>query len=135
MKFFKIISTFLLAFLVLASSSSFTIAIHRCCGRIKNISFFTEAERCEIEQGLAICHQSANTLCCEDQTVIHKAQDCKIPLTSIHLDLLTTLDMERPLVLISNIIQPAIVSYLQCSYYDPPRRTVDRTVVQRTFLI
>jgi hypothetical protein len=41
-----------MAFLVLISSSSFMVGIHRCAGEIQNMALLSKAEGCEIEKNL-----------------------------------------------------------------------------------
>lgn len=135
MKFFKTISVFVLAFLVLMSSSSFMVGIHWCEGNIQNVALLSEAEGCEMEKKLPPCHQDRSAPCCEDDTILHQGEGFKAPISQITLSVLPALDLELPQIVVSEII-PSI-TFLQPDYYnyDPPLRSYDLTVSYRVFLI
>ncbi|MDF1518432.1 MAG: hypothetical protein P1P79_10850, partial [Lutibacter sp.] len=65
------IAVFLLAALVLFSSVSFTVEKHLCGGQVFSESFFGNAEKCGMDDGL--CKADNNNLsvskksCCEDE--------------------------------------------------------------------
>ena len=135
MKLLRTISAVALALLVLVSSSSFMVGIHLCAGEVQNVALFTKAEGCEKEQSLPPCHRHTKAPCCEDETVIHKGEDLKASAVHIHIVAPAAMDIEQPLVLISEIIPTAPVSRTHYYNYDPPLRSWDLTVEHQVFLI
>ena len=135
MKIFRTISALLLALLVLVSSTNFMIGMHICMGDVQNIALFSKAEGCEMERNLPPCHRHLKAPCCEDETVIHKANDIKADAVQIQIDGPSAVDMEIPLVFISEIIPSDPLSRIQFYNYDPPLRSWDLTVEHQVFLI
>ena len=135
MKAFRTISAVLLGLLVLVSSTNFMIGMHICMGDVQNVALFTKADGCEMEQNLPPCHRHSKAPCCEDETVIHKADDVKTNIAQIHIDGPSSIDVELPLVFISEIIPSAPLSRIQYYNYDPPLRSWDLTVEHQVFLI
>ena len=135
MKAFRTISAILLALLVLVSSTNFMIGMHICMGDVQNVALFTKAEGCEMEQNLPPCHRHSKAPCCEDETVVHKADDVKTNIAQIHIAGPSSIDVELPLVFISEIIPSAPLSRIQYYNYDPPLRSWDLTVEHQVFLI
>jgi hypothetical protein len=124
-----------LAFLVLVSSTTFMIGMHFCMGEVQNIAVFSKAAGCEKEQNLPPCHRHMKAPCCEDETVVHKADELKAAVVHLHIVIPAPVDIEQPLVLIAEIIPSAPVSRVQYYNYDPPLRSSDITVEQQVFLI
>jgi hypothetical protein len=135
MKAFRTIAAILLALLVLVSSTSFMIGMHICMGDVQNIALFSKAEGCEMEQKLSPCHRHLKAPCCEDETVIHEADDIKADIAHIHIDGPSPIDVNHSLVFISEIIPSAPLSRIQYYNYDPPLRSWDLTVEHQVFLI
>jgi hypothetical protein len=135
MKVFRTISSLALAFLVLVSSTSFMIGMHICMGEVQNIAFFSKADACEKEQSLPPCHKHTKPPCCEDETLIHKAEDFKVSIANLDISAPVTIDIEQPLVLIAEVIPTAPVARTQYYNYDPPLRSCDLTVEHQVFLI
>ena len=135
MKAFRSISAVLLALLVLISSTSFMIGMHLCMGEVQNIALFTKAEGCEKEQSLPPCHRHTTAPCCEDETVIHKSDDLKASIAHMHVAIQAPMDLEQPLILISEVIPAAPLSRFKYYSYDPPLRSCDLTVEHNVFLI
>jgi hypothetical protein len=135
MKAIRSISAIALAFLVLVSSTSFVIGMHFCMGEVQQVSFFTKATGCEKEQSLPPCHRHMKAPCCADETIVHKGDDFKASTTDFHFTAPVPLDIEQPLVLISEVIPSALQSRIQYYNYDPPLRSCDLTVDHQVFLI
>jgi hypothetical protein len=135
MRAFRTIAAIFLALLVLVSSTSFMIGMHICMGDVQNIALFSKAEGCEMEQNLPPCHQHLKAPCCEDETVIHEANDIKADIAHIHIDGPSPIDLDHSLVFISEIIPSAPLSRIQYYNYDPPLRSWDLTVEHQVFLI
>jgi hypothetical protein len=135
MKAFRTISALLLALLVLVSSTNFMIGMHICMGDVQNIALFTKAEGCEMEQKLPPCHRHLKAPCCEDETVLHEADDIKADIAHIHIDGPSPIEATQSLIFISEIIPSARLSRIQYYNYDPPLRSWDLTVEHQVFLI
>ena len=120
--------------LLLVSSTSFMVGMHVCMGEVQSIAIFSKAEGCAMEQSLPPCHRHAIEPCCDDETVIHEADDLKVTAAQKHSAPLPV-DIEPSLVLLSEII-PSI-PFLHADYYDydPPVRSCDLTVEHQVFLI
>lgn len=134
MKQYRSILSPLFAFLVLFSSSSFMVGVHLCGGHIQNIALFTRADGCEMKR-IPPCHKHESKPCCEDETIIHEAENFKVSTTEITISPLSSLDLELPRVLISEVVPSAPVSRVRFCNYDPPVRAADFTVSYQVFLI
>ena len=135
MKVFRTISIIALCLLVVFSSSSFMIGIHLCGGNIQDVALFTEAKRCFNEKKLPPCHKKESKPCCEDESVIHEAQDIKGDVSKIQLSPVPVLDIDQPMVVISEVIPTSSFSRTKYYNYDPPLRWADITVKHQVFLI
>jgi len=132
----RTISILALCLLVIISSSSFMIGIHFCSGNIRDIALFTPADRCVNEQKIPPCHRQESKPCCEDETVVHEANEVSGDVSKIQLSPVPAVDIDHPLVLIAEVI-PASTDAIARHYhnYDPPLRWADITVEYRVFLI
>jgi hypothetical protein len=135
MKVIRSISAVLLAILVLVSSTSFMVGMHICMGEVQNIALFAKADSCQKEKALPPCHKHMKPACCEDETVFHEGTDFKASIEHIHIDAPFSVDIEQPLVLISEVIPAAPIATIQYYKYDPPLRTCDLTAEHQVFLI
>ena len=135
MKVIRAISAILFALLVLVSSTSFMVGMHICMGEVQHVALFTAAEACEMEKSLPPCHRHMKASCCDDEAVIHNGDDFKASVDQINLVAPAPMDIEQPLVVISEVIPAAPTSRLQYYNYDPPLRSEDLTVEHRVLLI
>lgn len=135
MKAFRTISAVLLAILVLASSTSFMVGFHICMGEVQNVAVLSKADSCEKEKSQPACHRHMLAPCCADETFVHEGDSFKASIEHIHLVPPAPIDIEQPLVLISEVIPSAPVSRVQYHYYDPPLRSCNLTVEHQVFLI
>ena len=122
------------AFLVLFSSTSFMVGMHRCGGQVKNVALFTQAEGCAQERQVPPCHRLDTPPCCQDVTVIHEHQDFKGEITQLEFSASPLADVLTPAVLLAEVI-PAAGERTYARAYDPPLRSTDRTVSLQVFLI
>jgi hypothetical protein len=134
MKAIRSISVVVLAVLVLVSSTSFMIGMHFCMGEVQNVAFFTKADGCEKEQNLPPCHRHQKAPCCADETIIHDGDDFKASIAYFHI-VAAPMEIEQPLVLISEVIPSVPLSRIKYYNYDPPLRSCDLTVEHQVFLI
>jgi hypothetical protein len=134
MKALRAISSIALILLVLVSSTSFMVGMHFCMGEVQNIALFGKADVCEQEQSLPPCHRHMKAPCCDDETVIHDADDFKLSLTQVQLSVPQFITVEQCFVIIGEII-PASPRQRAYFNYDPPLRSSDITVKHQVFLI
>ncbi len=111
------------------------VGFHLCGGQIQNIALFTKAEGCEMEKQMPPCHRHESKPCCQDETIVHDAQDFKGNLSKISIAAPSVFDMVQPAVLIAEVIPSSIISFKNYAYYDPPLRPTDITVDFQIFLI
>lgn len=135
MKAAKTIATAALAMLILVSSTSFMVGMHLCMGEVQSIALFSKADGCEKERELPPCHRHSTPPCCDDETVVHNADDFRMVSAELHISIAAPTDLEQPLVLISEVIPDAPVESFSHLKYDSPLRSADLTVENRVFLI
>ena len=135
MKLLRSILSITLALLVLLSSTSFMVGIHYCGGKIQDVALFTPADPCEAERSLPPCHRKMMAHCCEDEQVIHEADDLKVSSSTFQPAHPAAVDMALPEVVISEVVPSAPASRIQYTNYDPPLRSCDLTVEHHIFLI
>lgn len=135
MKAAKTIATAALAVLILVSSTSFVVGMHLCMGEVQSIALFSKADGCEKERELPPCHRHATAPCCDDEAVVHTADDFRTASAEVHISIPTPSDLEQPLVLISEVIPAAPVAFFSYLKYDSPLRSADLTVENQVFLI
>jgi hypothetical protein len=135
MKVFRAISSLMFAFLVLVSSTSFMVGVHYCGGKVQDIALFTKAEPCAMEQSMPPCHKHMKSHCCEDKVVMHEGEGFKASAFHLQLVQATPVDIEQPLILISEIIPSTPVEHTSNYNYDPPLRSADRIIELQVFLI
>ena len=135
MKALRSIAAIALAILVLVSSTSFMVGMHLCMGEVQNIALFSKAEGCEKEQSLPPCHRHTKAPCCEDEIAIHESDDLKAGIAHMPVAIPAPMDLEQPLILISEVIPAAPLSRFKYHSYDPPLRACDLTVEHQVFLI
>ncbi len=135
MKQYRPILSIVLAMLVLLSSSSFIVGLHRCRGEIKSIALFSKAEACDMEKQIPPCHKPSSTPCCEDEALLHSGEEFQASIADLSLSPVLEFDIITPHVLIAEIIPVAPDSPAHFYNYDPPLRATDLTVSLQVFLI
>jgi hypothetical protein len=135
MKAIRSISAVLLAILVLISSTSFLVGMHICMGEVQNIALFGKADSCQKEKALPACRKHTKPACCKDEVVYHEASAFKGSVEHIHVAAPAPIDIEQPVVLISEIIPASPIAQFKYHNYDPPLRSCDLTVDHQVFLI
>ena len=123
------------AILVLFSSSSFMVGLHLCGGHIQNIALFTKAEGCGMEKQMPPCHRHESKPCCEDETIVHDAQDFKVNISQVSITAPPVLDVVVPATFIAEIIPSSTSSFKHDADYDPPIRSIDVTIDLQVFII
>jgi hypothetical protein len=135
MKAIRSISAVLLAILVLVSSTSFMVGMHICMGEVQNVALFGKADSCQKEKALPPCHKHMKPACCEDETLVHDGDDFKASTQHIDIAAPAPINIEQPLILISELIPSAPLARTRYYNYDPPLRSCDLTVEHQVFLI
>jgi hypothetical protein len=135
MKTIRSISAVILAIMVLVSSTSFMVGMHFCGGEVQNIALFGKADSCQKEKALPPCHKHMKPACCEDEVVYHEASDFKGSIEHIHIIAPTSIDIERSMILISEVIPASPIAQFKYYNYDPPLRSCDLTIEHQVFLI
>lgn len=135
MKLFRSILSVVFAMLVFFSSTSFTIGIHFCSGKVQNMTLFGKADPCEKEKNLPPCHRHKKSSCCDDETIVHESEGFKNPINQINVTPSPAVHIELPMVVISEIIPSVAISRTKYQNYDTPLRSSDRTVTHQVFII
>lgn len=135
MKPFRAISMIAFCLLVVFSSSSFIIGIHMCSGNIQDIALFTKAQTCANEKKMLPCHKQESKPCCEDESVLHEAQEIKSDVSKVQLSIVPALGIDQPVVLVAEIIPSSSLAKIRFYNYDSPIRWTDITVEYQVFLI
>lgn len=134
MKKFRTISSFFLAMLLLVSSTSFVVGIHLCGGEVQNVALFSSAEACKKSDTIPPCHRHAVPDCCEDETVVHNADEF-----SSHAGLAIDIPVSTDQVVLTQVVVAEVIpsSSFVSPYltYTPPLPAPDLTVVHCVFLI
>ena len=135
MKQYRSILSSAFAILVLFSSSSFMVGLHLCGGHVQKVALFTKAEACAMEKKMPPCHKHMSKPCCQDEIIVHTAQDFKVNTNQISIAVPPVFDIIQQDILIAEIIPTSVISTKHYAYYDPPIRPTDLTVDLQVFLI
>ncbi|MEO7694810.1 MAG: hypothetical protein ABIS36_12695 [Chryseolinea sp.] len=134
MKTYRSILFLAFAILVLFSSSNLIVGIHFCAGKVQNVAIFSKADGCDREKKLPPCHRHETPPCCRDVVIVHEGQDFKNVIAEIkfYFPLIACI-ASHPVVISKSVFnQTEKEGY---TYYDPPGRTLDLTVMHKVFLI
>lgn len=135
MRAVKLISTIFLSLLVIFSSTSFMVGLHFCGGQIQNVSMFEKAQPCAMEQTTPPCHHHQSKPCCEDETIVHDAQDLKSDIAKLHLAQLQPITVAAPTILVADLIPQEAYQAKGFRPYKPPLPVTDLTISLQVFLI
>lgn len=137
MKFIKTIFSSMLALLVLVSSSSFTVNMHACGGKVQSVSVIKKAQACAMELAAApTCHQEIvkkKTCCKEDQLTFEGKIFKTHESTSLQLQQAFWV-VELPLITTISV-SPNAVEEFQFLSYSPPLIDRDISIQVKSFLI
>ena len=122
------------AALVLFSSTSFVIGVHRCGGSIQTVAILHKAAGCAMERRPP-CHRHEPVRCCEDQAFHYESQDFNGHSGQVEPQLPVAYDVVMPHILLSEVIPAYDFTRSYYQDYDPPLPPVDRIVALQTFLI
>jgi|SRR5690606_12767702 len=142
MRILQTIVSFVLAALVLVSSTTFTVGLHVCRGHVSDIAVMQEAQPCAmelmaVELGFADedCGMTSKMKCCEDRTLSFEGTDYQYKAAkSLTLHDLTTVQAVLPALL--GFVSPSQSStYAPSHSYKPPLIHRDVTILVQSFLI
>lgn len=142
MQYIKSIASLILAALVLASSTTFSVGLHVCRGHVHNIAVMQKAQPCGMELMAADlgfvdedCALAGGMTCCEDRTLSFEGTEYqyKTP-TSVVLPDVTMVSAVMPSVL-SQRTPPQPAVFLSHDSYKPPLLHRDVTILVQSFLI
>lgn len=134
MKMLRPMLSCLLALLVLVSGTSFMVGVHHCNGHIQDVSLFGKADPCPMERQLPLCHKKVNT-CCDDNTVVHEAQDFKASASGIHCAHAPLIAALASSIVISELIPVTVSKAPSGVDYSPPPFAPDLNIALSTFRI
>ncbi|WP_246085289.1 HYC_CC_PP family protein [Paucihalobacter ruber] len=132
--FQKIMSP-LMALLVLFSTMSFTVDMHYCGGHLVDKAMFSEVKKCGMEKDSKTTGDTfKKASCCEDITITVEGQkELKVSFDKHELQAL------QFALLFSysyfNLFEPLSEKHIPFDDYSPPRITLDRIVLNETYLI
>lgn len=135
MKLFRTICSLALALLVMISSTSFQVGLHLCQGEVQEIAFFSKPAGCEKERELPPCHRHQKSSCCDDETIVHKADDLTATSKVITPEAPDQLYTVVPFLLISEVVPTSTVPAYPFNLYRPPLPDSDLIVAYRSLLI
>ena len=137
-KIFSKITAFLLALLVLLSSSFIVIDEHYCCGKLENFSFFGKAEVCDM--AMPTCESnnlnkviSEDSCCSSDQKVKEASIFKTTPIININEKQIDIIAYSIPYFLNNLAISAKQSSHFK--NYVPPLITEDILVFVQCFRI
>lgn len=132
--FQKIVSP-LMALLVLFSTMSFTVDMHYCGGHLVDKAIFSKVKKCGMEMD---SETADNTIqkpsCCEDITITVEGQEElkvsfeKHELQTLQFALLFSYSY-------ASLFEPLSEKHIPFDDYSPPRLTIERIVLNETYLI
>jgi hypothetical protein len=111
------------------------VGVHICMGEIQDIALFEKADPCQKEKALPPCHKHMKPACCQDEVVYHEGTDFNGSIEHVHFVAPAPMDIEQPVVLISEVIPDSPLAQFKYNNYDPPLRSCDLTVEHQVFLI
>ncbi len=88
-----------------------------------------------MEKQMPPCHRHESKPCCEDETIVHDAQDFKGNISQVSITAPPVLDVVVPATFIAEIIPSSTASFKHYADYDPPIRSIDVTIDLQVFLI
>lgn len=133
-KAFHKIFSLMLAFLVLASTVSFTLEKHYCGENLIDVAIFTAAETCSMDMSL-VADLDEKEHCCKDELEVVKGQDIlkitKFDDLHYHQQMfLTTLVYS-----FNNVFEGLPKQIIPHKDYSPPNLVADIQVMDQVFLI
>jgi hypothetical protein len=132
--FQKIVSP-LMALLVLFSTMSFTVDMHFCGGNLVDKAIFSEVKKCGMEMESKTAEYAIKKpSCCEDISITVEGQEeLKVSFDKHELQTLQFALLFSYSYL--SLFEPLSEKHTPFDEYSPPRLTIDRIVLNETYLI
>ena len=124
-----------MALLVLFSTMSFTVDMHYCGGHLVDKAIFSEVKKCGMEMESKNADSTIQKpSCCEDISItIEGQEELKISFDKHELQTL------QFAILFSysyaSLFEPLLEKHIPFDQYSPPRLTLDRYILNETYLI
>ena len=126
-----------MAFLLLASTTSWTVGKHYCMGHLMDVSFFAHAEDCGMDMMVSdedISPMEGQDSCCNDEIIVVDGQnDLKISFNDIKID------QHEFLVAFTysyfSLFEIRSERSVLSEYYPPPILVKDIQLLDKVFLI
>lgn len=121
-----------MAFLVLASTISWTVDKHYCMGHLVDVAFFTDAESCGMDMGDV--SEEWKIDCCSDELIVIQGQDdLKIAFEELSFD--QQLFLSSFVMVYLDLYKGLPQQIVPHKDYSPPLITVDLQLLDQIFLI
>ncbi|MGI9550991.1 MAG: HYC_CC_PP family protein [Aurantibacter sp.] len=127
----------LMALLLLASTTSWTVGKHYCMGHLIDVSFFSQAEDCGMDMPMSgddMSQMESENSCCSDEFIVVEGQDdLKLSFDEIKLD--------QQMFLVAfvntylNLLQVQTEQYVPHEHYPPPLLVKDIQLLDEVFII
>lgn len=124
-----------MAILVLFSTVSFTVEKHFCGDVLVDVSVFTEAEKCAMEEMEKEIETITKKSCCKDTIDVFEGQD------ELIVKAFDDLEFEKQIFIASyfysyiNLFEGLPQQIIPHKDYSPPNLIVDLKIVNQVFLI
>ncbi|QCX02240.1 hypothetical protein FGM00_00865 [Aggregatimonas sangjinii] len=125
-----------MAFLLLASTVSWTVGKHYCMGRLMDVSLFEHAEDCGMAMDEVPEYATADTLesCCNDELVVIEGQE-DLKMSSDRLTIDQQLFVSSFVFAYINRYEGLDENIVPFKDYSPPPLIRDVQILDQTFLI
>ncbi|MEX2349716.1 MAG: hypothetical protein WD554_02455 [Flavobacteriaceae bacterium] len=124
-----------MALLVLFSTMSFTVDMHYCGGHLVDKAIFSEVKKCGMEMESEASENTVKkTSCCEDISITVEGQEeLKVSFDKHELQTLQFALMFS--YSYASLFEPLSEKHIPFDQYSPPRLTLDRYILNETYLI
>mgnify|MGYP003665805285 CR=1 FL=1 len=124
-----------MALLVLFSTMSFTVDMHFCGGHLVDKAIFSEVKKCGMEmESKAAENTVQKPSCCEDISITVEGQEeLKISFEKHELQTLQFALLFSYSYI--SLFEPLAEKHIPFEQYSPPRLTLDRYILNETYLI
>lgn len=122
--------------LVLLSSTSFMVGLHRCNGELKEVSFLVHSDGCGHQDKTPPCHRQIEKSCCEDGDVFHESSSFSHHVSGVDVvNFSSAFPCALTDVVISLVVPESNVAQSDFPDYDIPIPILDRPVSNRVLLL
>lgn len=124
-----------MALLVLFSTMSFTVDMHYCGGHLVDKAIFSEVKKCGMEMEFKTAENTVQKpSCCKDISITVEGQEeLKISFEKHELQTLQFALLFSYSYI--SLFEPLAEKHIPFEQYSPPRLTLDRYILNETYLI